>query len=258
MIVLTQSKCASPPDRGTLAQSAINQHLRRSRMQVPRWKKSMKPSILNLFVTLLAAVAMATAASTQASAQNPATPTAASATPGNLNPAPSDGDAPTPDRYTPQTEEEQRYLGFFQKLRAWDENANNSGASANSDSPEISRTRFEKESGLTPSEAADVKRIVSQYMEDDQNQEKMMAGIRNRVIADYPNSWKTVLNSDPEYVNLLKLRAKLLSRAIAELSSDLGPNRFPKLDQYTRHYDNKSKASKSRKQEYPSPSGAQM
>ena len=199
----------------------------------------MKPSILHLSLSLLSVVTLAGAVSTQASAQNPATPSAASPSPGNLNPRPSDGDAPAPDRYTPQTEQEQRYLRFFRQIRAWDQSANSSNASANSDSPEVSRTRFEKESGLTASEVADVKRIVSQYMDDDQNQQTMMERIRNRTIAEYPNSWKTVVDSDPEYSNLLKLRAKLLSKAIEELSSYLGPNRFSKLDQYTRRYDEK-------------------
>jgi hypothetical protein len=171
---------------------------------------------------------------------------------------PEASDTRPPDSFTPQTEEEQRYLGFFRQLHAWDENADHSGASGNSDSPEFSRTRLEKEVGLTSSEAADLKRIVFQYIQDDQDQEKMMERIRNRAIASYPDSWKNIVDSDPEYINLVKLQSKLLSQAIAQLASNLGPKRFAKLDSYTRHFEDSTKAAQPRKQAESSQPDARM
>jgi hypothetical protein len=219
----------------------------------------MKASILHLSLALLAAVALASALSTNASGQNPGTGSVESPLPDNLNHLPGGGDATPPaDWFTPQTEEERRYLGFFRELRAWDENADHLDAPENSDSSEFSLPRLEKESGLTSSEAAWVRRIVFQYIQDDQDDARIMTGIRNRAIADYPNSWKSIVYSDPEYVNLHKLQSKLLTRAIAQLASILGSKRFTKLDSYTRHYEDRTKASQLRKPAEPSQSGAQM
>ena len=219
----------------------------------------MKISILHLSLALLAAIGLASALSIPASGQNPGTASAESLLPNNLNHAPNGGDATPPaDWSTPLTEEELRFLGFFRELRAWDDNADNLDASGNSDRSEFSRTRLEKESGLTSSDAADVKRIVFQYIQDDQDERKIMDGIRNRAIAAYPNSWKSIVYSDPEYVNLHKLQSKLLDRAIAQLASTLGSKRFTKLDVYTRHYNDRTPAAQARKHTESSQSGAQM
>jgi hypothetical protein len=218
----------------------------------------MKLSILIRSLSLVAAIVLASSLSTQASAQNPATGSGEASHPNTASSVPKADDAPTADQPTPQTQEEQRYSAFFRQLRAWDENADHSGPSGILDSSEFSRTRLEKDAGLTSSEAADVNRIVFQYMQDDQDQEKMIAAIRNRAIADYPNSWKSVVDSDPECANLRKLQSTLLSRAIEQLSSTLGPKRFTKLDSYTRHFEDKTKAAQSRKQPAPAQPDARM
>jgi hypothetical protein len=109
-------------------------------------------------------------------------------------------------------------------------------------------SKLERESGLTSSEAEEVKKIVFQYIQDDQDDGKRLEEIRNNAIADSPNSWKSVIYSDPEYVALHKQKSNLLNQAIAQLVSTLGSRPFTKLDLYTRHYKDRMKAAQARKQ----------
>ena len=123
--------------------------------------------------------------------------------PENMLHVPSGGDVKPPaDWFIPLTEEEQRFRGFFISLRNWNELAKKLEDSGDSGWADHYRTKLERESGLTSSESAEVTKIVLQYFRDDKNEENVMLEIRSRAIADSPNSWKSVIYSDAEYVAL--------------------------------------------------------
>jgi len=220
---------------------------------------SMKISILYLSFALLACLGLAGTLSTRAFGQVSLSVTSAdegchwgdgtgtgsieSPIPENMRHVPSGGDAKPPaDWNPPDTEENLRFWGFFGELRGWDKIAKCYEDKGDAGWADHFRTKLERESGLTSSEAAEVKRIVFQYFQDDQNAENQMSEIRSRAIADYPNSWKSVIYSDPEYIALHKQKSNLLNQTIAQLVSTLGSRPFTKLDLYTRHYKDRMKA----------------
>lgn len=197
----------------------------------------MKTLILCLSLMLAACSGVAMTLSTCAYAQDQGAGSIGSPAGDNLNQVQSGGEAKPPaDWFRPLSDDEMRFSVFFRELLAWEDQAREFEASGNSAEVASYRARLGRESGLTASEAAEVKRIAFQYIQDDQEDGQKMERIRNGAIAVYPNSWKTFLYSDPEYVALHRLRAKLLNYAIGQLVTALSPRQFARLDLYTRHY----------------------
>jgi hypothetical protein len=159
--------------------------------------------------------------------------------------------------YKPHSEEELRFRGFFMELRAWDEIAKCYSDKGDAGWADHMRSKLERESGLTASEADQVKQIMYQYFQDLETNDQKSRAIQERMMAESPDSWRQAIFSDPEYAALHEQHENLTNQAVAQLVSTLGSRPFTKLDLYTRHYKDRMKAAQDRKQAESSQGGAQ-
>jgi len=172
------------------------------------------------------------------------------------SPQPWGGDAKPPaDLKRAHTEEELRYDGFFQELRSWEDIANQEESAGNSGWAEHWRTKLERESGLTASEAAEIKQIIDQYFRDEQAREQQENDIRTQAMSENPGTWRQALYSNQDYINLANQRFGLIDQTISRLVSALGPKRFTRLDLYTLHMHDRMKAAQVRKRAESSQEG---
>jgi len=136
-----------------------------------------------------------------------------------------------------ESEEVMRYEGFFMVVRGWDDAAKSTDATGGDHGmAEAWRTRLKKQSGLTSSEADEVKKIAYQYLEDDAAwaQRFVEAGYQART--DHPNAMPGSYPT-PEIDALRREHIDLVNKAIANLVTTLGSRSFSRLDLFTRHMD---------------------
>jgi hypothetical protein len=103
---------------------------------------------------------------------------------------------------------------------------------------------LERESAITPEEAANVRQIVTQYFKDEEARSARVQEIRSQAIASGGDSCQAVF-SDPDYMALHKQQWGLIDQSIAQLVSALGARSFSRLDLYTRHMNDRSNATQS-------------
>jgi hypothetical protein len=157
----------------------------------------------------------------------------------------------------PHSEEELRFFGLFAGLKGYEETAKKLDDEGNSGWAEHYRTKLERESGLTATEAEQVKQIALQYFQDLVTNGEKSRAIQERIMAESPHSWRQAIFSDPEYAALHEQKENQMNQAIAKLVSILGSRSFTKLDFYTRHMDDQMKAAHARKLAESSQGGVQ-
>jgi hypothetical protein len=136
-----------------------------------------------------------------------------------------------------------RYVLFFNRVSSWEDAGKHFDDIGKPDYADAWRKTLEERSGLTAEEASIVKRIGLQWEKDHEAQTHVVQAVAAQARLAHPHEWGENLYRDaPELPAAIQADRNLMAAAIANLNKELGTKSFAKVDLFTRHLNDHSKA----------------